>query len=221
MIITIDGPAAAGKGTLSEALAKAYGLVKFDTGMLYRAVGIYMVRNNQDLHDEQLAEQAAQNLTFQSMMELSKDVDFRSAVGANAASVVSAHPLVRKALLKMQQDFAVSPCFADGTPANGVVYDGRDTGTVICPHAPVKFFITASSEVRAKRRYDEYVAAGKQVEYEEVLADVRKRDERDSSRSSAPLKPAEDALIVDTSLLNIEEVIAKAKSYIDEKMLAK
>ncbi len=221
MIITIDGPAAAGKGTLSEALAKTYNLVKFDTGMLYRAVGIYMVRNNQDIHDEKLAEQAAKKLTFQSMMELSKDVDFRSSVGANAASVVSAHPLVRKALLKMQQDFAIKPCFADGSLAMGVVYDGRDTGTVICPDAPVKFFITASSEVRAKRRYDEYVASGKQADYQEVLADVKKRDERDSSRSSAPLKPAEDALIIDTSDLNIEEVVARAKAYIGEKMLAK
>lgn len=221
MIITIDGPAAAGKGTLSEALAKAYNLVKFDTGMLYRAVGIYMVRNNQDIHDEKLAEQAAKKLTFQSMMELSKDVDFRSSVGANAASVVSAHPLVRKALLKMQQDFAIKPCFADGSLAKGVVYDGRDTGTVICPDAPVKFFITASSEVRAKRRYDEYVASGKQADYQEVLADVKKRDERDSSRSSAPLKPAEDALIIDTSDLNIGEVVARAKAYVGEKMLAK
>ena len=103
---------------------------------------------------------------------------------------------VRSALLKMQQDFSLSPVYADGTPAKGAVYDGRDTGTVVCPHADIKFYVTASAEVRAERRYKEFVAKGMDISYEQVLQDVKIRDERDSNRSSAPLKPAEDAIIL-------------------------
>lgn len=217
MIITIDGPAAAGKGTLSQALAEKYHLAVFDTGMIYRAVGLEMLLSGTPLDDASKAAEFARTLTFERMMELSSHPDFRSPAGGKAASVVSAIPEVRSALLKMQQDYAKNPVFADGRPAAGVVYDGRDTGTVVCPQAEVKFFITASPEVRAERRHKDFIAKGMDISYEQVLADVKARDERDMTRSAAPLKPAEDAVIFDTSDLSIEEVIAKACEVIDEK----
>ena len=217
MIITIDGPAAAGKGTLSAYLSKHYKLAYFDTGMIYRAVGLDMVLQNLNVEDENLAEQIAKALTFEKMMQLSKHPDFRSDIGGSAASKVSALPKVRSALLKMQQDFALNPVFADGTPANGAIYDGRDTGTVVCPNADIKLFITASSEVRAKRRFDEFVAKGMTTTYEKVLADMVARDKRDQERASAPLKPAEDAILIDTSDMTAEEVINKVVEIIETK----
>ena len=151
MIITIDGPASAGKGTLANSLSKKYGLAYFDTGMVYRAVGLQMVLSGTPFEDVAKAEDFAQKLDFPTMMELAQHKDFRSDVGGKAASVVAAIPGVRSALLKMQQDFAKNPVFANGQKANGAVYDGRDTGTVVCPNADVKLFITASPEVRAER----------------------------------------------------------------------
>lgn len=215
MIITIDGPAAAGKGTLSKALAEKYEYTYFDTGMIYRAVGLQMLLNGKDLADSDAAEALAAKLTFAEMNKLSKHPDFRSAKGGNAASVVSAYPEVRAALLKMQRDFACNPVFADGTPAKGVIYDGRDTGTVVCPAADVKFFITASPEVRAERRYKEFLEKGMAADYDKVLADVKARDERDANRASAPMKPAADAVVFDTTDLSIREVFAKACRIID------
>ncbi len=215
MIITIDGPAAAGKGTLAGALAEKYKLAYFDTGMVYRAVGLQMVLSGADLQDQTKATEFAKKLTFPEMMKLSAHKDFRSDIGGQAASIVSAIPDVRSALLTMQQNFALNPVFADGTKANGAVYDGRDTGTVICPDADLKIFITASSEVRAKRRFDEFSAKGINTTYEKVLSDMKERDERDSKRSAAPLKPADDAVIIDTSSLGIKEVLAKVCSLID------
>lgn len=218
MIITIDGPAAAGKGTVSAFLADKYKLAYFDTGMVYRAVGLQMVLTNYDVNNEDKAEQIAKELTFPKMMELSKHKDFRSDVGGQAASIVSAHPKVRAALLKMQQNFALKPVFADGTPANGVVYDGRDTGTVVCPNAELKFFITASTEVRARRRYKEFVEKGISTSYDKVLQDMIARDKRDSSRATAPLKPADDAVIIDTSDLSIDEVLQKIIPAVEAKL---
>lgn len=218
MIITIDGPAAAGKGTLSSKLAEKYGLAYFDTGMVYRAVGLQLLKNNVDLSDITTAEKRAEELTFPKMMELSKDNDFRSAEGGHAASVVSSYPGVRARLLDMQKNFAKNPVFADGTPANGAIYDGRDTGTVICPQAEVKIFVTASSEVRAKRRYDEFIAKGMSADYNQVLADVKARDERDANRKDAPMKPADDAIILDTSDMSIEEVFDKAIEIVEAKI---
>lgn len=220
MIITIDGPAAAGKGTISAYLSKKYGLAYFDTGMLYRAVGLQMVLDHRDLKDEKSAEALAKTLTFQKMNELSKHPDFRSDIGGQAASIVSAYPSVRAALLTMQQNFALNPTFSDGTPANGVVYDGRDTGTVVCPHADLKLFITASMEDRAKRRHHDFVVKGIQTTYDQVLADMISRDERDSKRASAPLKPAEDALIIDNSGMDAETFIATVLPLLDEKIQA-
>lgn len=217
MIITIDGPAAAGKGTLASGLAQKYKYAYFDTGMVYRAVGLEMHLTQQDLTKEEDAAKVAENLTFSKMIELSQHPDFRSPLGGKNASIVSAYPSVRKALLKMQQDFSYHPVFPDGTQANGVIYDGRDTGTVVCPHADIKFFITASPEVRAERRYKEFLSKGINTSYEEVLADVKARDERDMTRSTAPMKPAEDAIIFDTSNLNIEEVFAQACRIIESR----
>lgn len=217
MIITIDGPAAAGKGTLAAQLAQKYKLAYFDTGMVYRAVGLLMRLNHFDLNDESKAENLAQKLTFPQMMELSKNSEFRSSEGGVAASIVSSQPKVRAALLKMQQDFALKPVFADGTPANGAIYDGRDTGTVVCPNADVKFFITASTEVRAKRRFEELKTKGKDTPFEKVLQDMIERDERDAKRATAPMKPAEDAYIFDTSALSIQEVVQKAEEIIENK----
>lgn len=217
MIITIDGPAAAGKGTLSQRLAEKYCLAYFDTGMVYRAVGLMMLLEDKDLQDVAVAEKAAGELTFSKMMELSSHKDFRSAKGGQAASIVSSYSGVRALLLDMQRNFAKNPTYADGRPAKGAIYDGRDTGTVICPHADIKFFITASPEVRAKRRYDEFVAKGMSAQYDEVLKDVKARDERDASRKDAPMKPADDAIILDTSDLGIEEVFAKTVAIIEEK----
>lgn len=221
MIITIDGPAAAGKGTLAAALAKRYRLAYFDTGMLYRAVGLEMVLQNQNPQDESVAEKVAENLTFAKMMQLSAHPEFRGRIGGEAASKVSALPKVRSALLKMQQDFADNPVFADGTPANGAVYDGRDTGTVVCPHADIKFFVVASPEVRATRRYNEFIAKGIQTTYQQVLDDLIARDKRDSERSTAPLKPAEDAVLLDTSTMDINQEINAAINIIEQKNLSK
>ncbi len=218
MIITIDGPAAAGKGTLSQKLAEKYMLAYFDTGMVYRAVGLLMLQKKTDLADVVAAEEAAEKLTFTQMMELSKDKDFRSAEGGQAASIVSSYPGVRARLLDMQRNFAHNPVYADGTPAKGVIYDGRDTGTVVCPQADIKLFVTASSEVRAMRRYKEFVEKGVSADYEKVLADVKARDERDANRKDAPMKPAEDAIILDTSDMTIEEVFNRAVEIIEAKI---
>lgn len=216
MIITIDGPASAGKGTLASTLAEIYNLAYFDTGMVYRAVGLDLRLKGLDINNEEVAEQSAKELTYAKMTELSKNPEFRSSEGGIAASVVSAHPKVRTALLKMQQDFSKNPTFADGTPAKGAIYDGRDTGTVVCPDADVKFFITASPEIRAERRFKELQSRGMDTPFEKVLGDIISRDERDSNRSTAPLKPAEDAYILDTSSLNIEQVLRKACEIIEK-----
>ncbi len=209
MIITIDGPASVGKGTLARKVASFYDIPYFDTGMIYRAVGIKFFINKADINDDALALTYAQELTFEEMMNLSKHVEFRGEAGAKNASIVASYPEVRQALLQMQRDFAFNS-------AKGVVYDGRDTGTVVCPHADIKFFITASAEVRAGRRHKEFVEKGIDISYEKVLADIVERDKKDSSRAVAPLKPAEDAIIVDTSDKKADEVFAITQKIIDD-----
>ncbi len=217
MIITIDGPAAAGKGTLANKLAQKYKLAYFDTGMVYRAVGLDMVLQGFDPENSEKALSAAKNLTFAKMIDLSKHIDFRSNIGGQAASKVASLPEVRSALLKMQQDFALNPQFADGSIADGVVYDGRDTGTVVCPDADLKLFITASPEVRAMRRHKEYIDKGLASNYEEVLAQTKERDIRDTTRSSAPLKPADDAIVIDTSDMAIDDVFDMVCNILENK----
>ena len=218
MIITIDGPAAAGKGTLAQKLAQKYKLAYFDTGMVYRAVGLDLVLRGISPEDAEAAEESAKNLTFAQMTHLAQHPDFRAATGGQAASKVAALPKVRAALLKMQQDFALHPQFADGQKAAGVVYDGRDTGTVVCPQADIKFFVTASPEVRAARRFKEFQAKGADITYDEVLTDVKARDERDMNRAVAPMKPAADAVILDTSNDSIEDVLRRAEEIIGSRL---
>lgn len=215
MIITIDGPAAAGKGTLASKLALKYNLAYFDTGMVYRAVGLEMLLAQNSLEDVEKAEKLAQSLTFPRMIELSKNPDFRSLEGSKAASSVAAMPGVRSALLLMQQNFSQNPVFADGSKADGAIYDGRDTGTVICPHADIKFFVTASPEVRAMRRFKEYESKGQKADYQEVLEQTIERDARDYAREGS--QPAQDAIHFDTSDMSIEEVFEKACKIIENR----
>lgn len=198
MIITVDGPAASGKGTLAKKLAAHYRLPHLDTGMLYRGVGYLMMTSGHALDDAAMAARVAQELD---LFKIDPE-HLRSDEVGEAASKVAAIPGVRAALLKLQQDFARQP--------GGAVLDGRDTGTVIAPDADVKLFVTASPEVRAKRRHIELAARRTPVEYCAVISDIKKRDERDSERSIAPLKPAPDAVLLDTTDLDIEAAFRAA-----------
>lgn len=197
--IAIDGPAAAGKGTISKAVAAHFGFAHLDTGLLYRAVGAKTLLGISP-------EQAAETLSAQ---DLEAD-GLRSPEVAQAASRVGALPAVRNALLDFQRSFA--------RRSGGAVLDGRDIGTVICPEAEAKLFVTASAEVRARRRYDELSSKGDALSYEQVLADVHERDDRDRNRSQAPLVPAEDAVTIDTSEMSIENAINSAIEAIQAKL---
>lgn len=188
--VAIDGPAAAGKGTISKAVAAHFGFAHLDTGLLYRAVGAKVLAGADPV-------KAAKALTPEDLQG-----DLRTPDVAQAASRVAVLPDVRAALFEFQRSFAAR----DG----GAVLDGRDIGTVICPEADAKLFVTASAEVRAERRYLELTDKGLQVTRKEVLADVIARDKRDSERTEAPLKPANDAVIIDTSDLSIDAAVAKA-----------
>ena len=198
MIIAIDGPAASGKGTLGKKLAAHYGLRHLDTGLIYRAVAKAVLDAGRRPDDVAAAVAAAKALDPSGFDEAALKIP---AIG-EAASVVSAIPDVRKALLAVQRSFAAAP--------PGAVLDGRDIGTVICPDADVKIFVTAAPEVRARRRAAEYRAAGRQIDEAAVLADIRKRDERDQSRAAAPLKQAPDAHLLDTTHLDIDAAIRAA-----------
>ncbi len=196
--VAIDGPAAAGKGTISKAVAAHFGFAHLDTGLLYRAVG------RRTLHGVDAIE-AAQSLTAEEL----DHGDLRTAEIAQAASKVAVIPEVRAALVDFQRAFA--------RRAGGAVLDGRDIGTVICPQADVKLFVTASPEVRAERRYLELEAKGADVTRDQVLADVRERDARDAERSTAPMKPADDSVLLDTSDLSIDAALAQALAIIESK----
>jgi cytidylate kinase len=208
MIVAIDGPAASGKGTLARKLARHFGLNYLDTGLLYRAVGALVLAQGKDASDTVMATRAAKALT---PADLDRG-DLRSEAAAIAASKVAAIPQVRAALLAFQQDFAAMP--------PGAVLDGRDIGTVVCPMADAKIFLLASPEVRAQRRVKELQARGEEVIYSAVLSDLRARDERDSGRSTAPLKPASDAICLDTDNLNAEMVFKIAVETIGEQIAA-
>jgi CMP/dCMP kinase len=198
VIIAVDGPAAAGKGTIARALARHFGYHFLDTGTLYRRVGLALLETSDDPRNGEAAVAIAQNLNSHPYSDLERRTE---AVGA-AASIVAVIPEVRTALLAYQRNFA------DQLP--GTVLDGRDIGTVVCPDADVKFFITASPEVRARRRLAELMSYGADVSFEAVLADIRQRDERDRTRAVAPLVPAADAVVIDTSEMIAEEAIATA-----------
>ncbi|MDG2340198.1 MAG: d(CMP) kinase [Paracoccaceae bacterium] len=189
--VAIDGPAAAGKGTISKAVAKALGFAHLDTGLLYRAVGARHLKGEAPLD-------AAQTLVAEDL----DNPNLRTAEVAQAASKVAVIPEVRVALVDFQRAFAMR----DG----GAVLDGRDIGTVICPLAEAKLYVTASAEVRAERRFRELVERDASTQFETVLADVIERDQRDSERATAPLKPADDAVIIDTTDLSIEAAVQSA-----------
>jgi CMP/dCMP kinase len=198
MIIAIDGPAASGKGTLARRLAQHYGYRHLDTGVIYRAVAHALIEKGADLRDQALAVQAAMELdpeTFGNPALKSHEV-------GSAASVVSAIPRVREALLDFQRQFAATP--------PGAVLDGRDIGTVICPDAEVKIFVVADPKVRAHRRMLEAKSRGEAADEAKILEDIIRRDERDRTRASAPLKQAADAYLLDNTNLDIEAGVRAA-----------
>ena len=210
MIIAIDGPAAAGKGTLAGRLADHFGLAILDTGILYRAVGMKLVREGGDPDDASAAADVARALA---PADLDAD-DLRTDAAADAASRVSAVPAVRQALLEFQRAFAENPPDIASGNANGAILDGRDIGTVVCPNADCKLFITADVEVRAKRRFLELRERGLDAIHGRVLADMKERDARDSDRAVSPLEPAEDALQLDTSEMDADQAFVAALSFI-------
>ncbi|MGB8314690.1 MAG: (d)CMP kinase [Aestuariivirga sp.] len=198
MIIAVDGPAAAGKGTIARALARHFGYHFLDTGTLYRRVGLALLKSGADPSDRVVAIAIAQNLGA----EAYEEQKLRSEAVGTAASVVAVIPEVRTALLELQRQFARKP--------PGAVLDGRDIGTVVCPDAEVKIYVTASAEVRAKRRQEELKSYGQNIDFAAVLEDIKTRDKRDSTRMTAPLLPASDATVLDTSEMTIEAAIAAA-----------
>jgi cytidylate kinase len=204
VIIAIDGPAAAGKGTLAQRLAKYYKLPYLDTGLLYRLVGRIISERGEDPDDAAAASIVALNID---PAELS-DPALRGREAGEIASRVSVHAGVRAALLKFQKDFANQP--------GGAVLDGRDIGTVIAPNADVKIYVTATPEVRAQRRTDELLNKGRNVRYRTILAEIRERDERDAGRRTAPLAQAPDAVLLDTSHLNPEQAYQAAIAIVEK-----
>ncbi|HEU4838454.1 MAG TPA: (d)CMP kinase [Micavibrio sp.] len=213
LVIAIDGPAASGKGTLARKLAKELGLAYLDTGALYRCVGKAVLDAGQNPADEQSAIAAAKSLEQTLKAEDLQDPVIRTDVVGQAASNVAKFPGVRQALFDFQRHFAAQPQEGLG----GVVLDGRDIGTVICPDADVKFFVTASIEERSKRRLKELLGKGIETDFETVLTDMKERDARDSGRDTAPLKPAGDAFLLDTSTLGETEVMERALAIIRDK----
>lgn len=203
MIVAIDGPAASGKGTLAKRLAAHYGLPHLDSGLLYRGVAHRLAARGEDLRDADAATRAARELDFATL----GDPALRGRHAGEGASIVSAHPGVRAALLDFQRDFARKP--------PGAVLDGRDIGTVICPDAEVKIYVTASAEERARRRARELETRGEPVDVAAILADVKARDERDMNRAVAPLKPAGDAVELDTTTLDADAAFEAAVAIVE------
>ena len=206
MIIAVDGPAASGKGTLARRLARQFGLAHLDTGLIYRAVGLAVLQAGERPDNEAAAVAAAHHLDLDNFSV----EDLRSDQVGEVASVVAGMPAVRQAVLVVQRRFAAR--------ASGAVLDGRDIGTVVCPDADVKLFVTASPEVRARRRHAELKAAGFDLDYDEVLAALKARDRRDTERAVAPLRPASDAHLLDTSDLDIETAFRAAVDIVERHL---
>lgn len=206
MIIAIDGPAASGKGTLAKRVAAHYGFHCLDTGLLYRAVARDVAATGFRLADVWAAAAAAKGLDLQTF----DDPALRGAEAGDRASVVAKIPEVRAALLEFQREFASRP--------PGTVLDGRDIGTVVCPNADVKIYVTASPEERARRRHLELQGKGEAVGFDDVLRDIKARDERDMGRAAAPLKPAADAITLDTTALDADAALAAALRAIAAKV---
>ncbi|SDM25180.1 (d)CMP kinase [Ensifer sp. YR511] len=207
--IAIDGPAAAGKGTLSRRIAEEYGFHHLDTGLTYRATAKALLDGGLPLDDEAVAEKVAREVE---LAGLDRSVLSAHAIG-EAASKIAVMPAVRRALVEAQRAFSLRE--------PGTVLDGRDIGTVVCPDAPVKLYVTASPEVRAKRRYDEIIGNGQPADLGAIFEDVKKRDERDMGRADSPLRPADDAHLLDTSEMSIEAAFQAAKSLIDAALIKK
>ena len=205
-LIAVDGPAASGKGTIARALGRHFGVPHLDTGALYRAVALSAIRAGLDLSDGTAVGARAAALD----LSLLEDPELRGAQTGDAASRVSALPEVRAALLAFQKGFAAQP--------GGAVLDGRDIGTVIAPDAPAKLFVTAAPEVRARRRFLELTAAGREVTEAGVLADIRARDARDMGRADAPLRQAPDSDLLDTSELDIAAAVRKAIELVSRRL---
>ncbi len=204
--VAIDGPAAAGKGTISKAVADHFGFAHLDSGLLYRAVGKKTLDLGRGVIDPVAAEEIAKRLTPDDLL---RD-DLRSGMAARAASKVAVLPKVREALLTFQRDFA--------SREGGAVLDGRDIGTVICPDADVKLFITASAEVRAERRFAELKSGNPDLTLGAVLSDIEARDKRDAERDASPMKAADDAVLLDTSELSIDAAVAEAVAIINKRI---
>ena len=194
--IAIDGPAGAGKSTIAKRVAKELSFIYVDTGAMYRAVALYLLRNEIDGTD---AEAVADNCQSAEVSIRYENQYIRTEEVGNMASKTSANPAVRAHLLNLQRNLAAK---------NDVVMDGRDIGTVVLPDAQVKIYLTASVETRAKRRYDEYLAKGEGADLEEIKKDIENRDHQDMTREISPLRQAEDAVLVDSSFMNIDEVVA-------------
>ncbi|PHY21947.1 (d)CMP kinase, partial [Caulobacter sp. BP25] len=197
-VIAVDGPAASGKGTIAGRLAALYGYPLLDTGLLYRAVGVGVLAGAGDLDDPIAAEAVARSLDLSDL----DSVEVRTRAAGEAASRVAVHPGVRAALFDLQRNFAKRE--------PGSVLDGRDIGTVIAPHAPAKLYVTARPEVRAERRWKQLVGQGEAVDFEDILADIHKRDARDGGRKDAPMTQAADAVLLDTSEMTIEQAFDAA-----------
>lgn len=208
ILIAVDGPAASGKGTIARALAKHFGLPHMDTGCLYRAVALTMFRFGGDPGSEFEAVRACEGVAQIDPT----DPELRSEVVGSIASRISAYPGVRSALLDRQRSFAAQP--------SGAVLDGRDIGTVIVPSATAKLFVTATQEVRAQRRVRELLERGMPAHFDDVLIDIRARDARDANRDTAPLLQADDAELLDTSAMGIDEAIAAAIELVEKKLAA-
>jgi cytidylate kinase len=202
-VIAIDGPAAAGKGTLSRRIAEEYGFHHLDTGLTYRATAKALLDAGLPLDDEAVAEKMAREVE---LAGLDRNILSKHEIG-EAASKIAVMPAVRRALVEAQRRFSKR--------MPGTVLDGRDIGTVVCPDAPVKLYVTASPEVRARRRYDEIIGNDGTADFDAIFDDVRRRDERDMGRADSPLKPAVDAHLLDTSEMSIEAAFQAAKSIID------
>lgn len=205
ILIAVDGPAASGKGTIARGLAEHFGLPHMDTGLLYRAVALNLWRWGGDPGNEFEALRACDILGIDPT-----DEELRSEPVSRIASSISAYSSVRTALLQRQQEFAAQP--------GGAVLDGRDIGTVIAPNADVKLFVTASPEIRAQRRVRELLERGMPAHYDDVLLDIRSRDERDSHRAVAPLRQSPDAILLDTSELTADEAVAEAIRLVEERL---
>ena len=221
-IIAIDGPAGAGKGTLTKKLCEHYGFAGLDTGSLYRAITLCLIEKKHDMEhlDINFAIQTTKELSdSHEILKYAKNPAIRSQLTNKYVASVAKIPEIREIMRHYQTEFAQNPpALPDGRPAKGAVIEGRDIGTVICPNAPVKFFITASPETRASRRLKEYLDQGESASYQEVLASIIARDEADRNRPTSPLKQADDAFLIDTSVNNKEQTFEVARKYIDSHL---